>query len=152
MDPDFRNRDSEARPDRQQSAMAAFWSRAARLAFAILCIVAASLSGSTAGRMSPAQIGAGTNVDRHGDAARNLLRPQAEVVAASTKWRAVDSGDRRPDPHSDVVLDTRPPILWIAGSNPGPDTGLDREPHGLIVRAGSSRAPPIVIGRSRIFA
>ena len=152
MDPDFHTRDFEPGPDRQQVGMAALWGRAGRLAFAILCIVAASLSGSTAGRVSPAQIGAGPSVDRHGGTARNMLRPQAEVAAVSAKGRSVDPGDRRPDPHSDVVLERRPTVVWIAGSDGGSNICLDREPHGLVVRAGSSRAPPMVIGRPRSIA
>jgi hypothetical protein len=150
MDPDVHNRDFEPAPDRQQVGMAALWSRAARLAFAILCIVAASLSGSTAGRVAPAQIGAG--VDHQRDTARDLLRPQAEVVGASAKWRSVDPTDRRPDPHAHGALERRPTVLWIAGSAVSSDTWLDQEPHGLVVRAGSSRAPPMVIGRPRTFA
>lgn len=150
MHPDSHNRDFEPGPDRQQVRMAALWSRAARLAFAILCVVAASLSGSTAGRVAPAQIGAG--IDHQRDAARNLLRPQAEVVAVSAKWRSADPGDRAPHPHTDGAVERRPTVPWIAGSNVGSDTCLDREPHGFAVRAGFSRAPPMVIGRTRTFA
>src|SRR5262249_34681817 len=117
MDLDLHDNAHDPVLQRHRGGVRALWSRAARLAVAILCGVAASVAGSTVVRISTAQIGTETPPSNgHRDAARNLLRPQAEAVAARATWRSVDPTDRQADPHSAAVLDHWPTLPSIAGS------------------------------------
>jgi hypothetical protein len=143
-------------PDRREAMSRTAWASTARWLIALLCVVAASLTGSASGRVSPAHIAAAqdTNprVDAQRDAARNLLPPHAENAPEGVSWRSVGSNGPQPDPHFDAALSSWETIGWFAENDVGLVFRPDRKPHGLAIRAGYSRAPPTVIGRSRTSA
>jgi hypothetical protein len=142
--------------DRRDDASRSAWASAGRWLFALLCVVVASLAGSASGRVSPAQIGAAQDtspsVDAQRDAGRNLLRPHAEIATKGPTWRSVDPNGPQSDPHSADALSPPQAAVWFSGSDVGPVSCPDCEPHGLAIRDGYSRAPPTAIGRSRTFA
>jgi hypothetical protein len=155
MDRDFRNGCPDLEPNRQDAGRQSRWFRAARLAFAALCVVAASLAGSVPGRLLPGSIGTaqGTapSADAQRDSVRNLLRPHTEIAAKAPIWRAIDAGGPPPDSHSGGILAPPQSVASLAG-NEGSASDHDHEPHRHAVRAGYSQAPPTAIGRSRTAA
>lgn len=146
----------EGMPEGRDGVSRTAWASASRWVFALLCVVAAALAGSVSGLVSAAQIGTaqdtGPSVDAQRDAGRNLLRPHAEIATKGPIWRSVDPNRPQSDPHSADALSPPQAVAWFAGSDIGPVFSPDHEPHGLALRAGYSRAPPTVIGRSRTSA
>ena len=155
MAPELHDSDLSPEPNRRDDGARSLWFRAARLVFAALCVVVASLAGGAFGRLSPASIGGAPGpaptADAQRDSVRSLLRPLAEIVAKAPIWGAIDAGGPQPGPYSAAILAPQQAIAWLAGNEPGSVSGHDRG-RSLAVRAGYSRAPPTAIGRSRITA
>lgn len=156
MDSEFHDRDLDDGPNRRDAGTRSVWLRAARSAFAVFCLVVASLAGTAAGRLSPVPVGATHDTipraDAQRDAGRNLLRPQAEIAVQGPIWRFVGAGGPQPDPHPSADLNCSQSVAWLERDEAGFAASVDRGPQGLTVRAGYSRAPPTVIGRSRTAA
>ena len=156
MAPELSDGDLGPEANRRDAGAQSLWSRAARFAFAALCVVVAALAGGASGRLSPASFGAAPGTapaaDAQRDSVRNLLRPHAEIVAKAPIWRAIDAGGPQPEPYSGAILAPRQTVAWLAGNELGSVSSHDRGPRWLAIRAGYSRAPPTVIGRTRTAA
>jgi hypothetical protein len=139
------------RPNRPQS----LWRRAAQAFFAVLCVVAASLAGGASVGNSPLQAAAAdktTSADPSRGYGCDLQRPNTEVASERSARRGIDSGGSVPDSGSGVAFPARLDFVWLPDDETGFLPSNERRPHRLTVRAGFSRAPPTVIGRSRPFA
>src|SRR5882724_2424329 len=140
MDSEFHDRDLDDGLIRQDVGTRSVWLSAARSFFAVFCLVVASLAGSAAGRVLPAQIGATHDAtpraDAQRDAGRNLLRPQAVVVTQGPIWRSVGAGGPQPDLHPSAELNFPQSAAWLEEDEAGFAASVDRGPQGLTVRAG----------------
>jgi GNAT superfamily N-acetyltransferase len=138
------------RPNRPRS----LWRRAAQSFFAVLCVVAASLAGGASVGNSPLQAAAAdktTSADPSRGYGCDLQRANGEFAAERIARRGIEGGSV-PDSGSGVALPARQDFVWLPDGEIGVLPSNEYRPDWLTVRAGFSRAPPTVIGRSRPFA
>src|SRR5215475_7814175 len=93
----------DERPSRPRS----LWRRAARSLFAVLCVVAASLSGGAPagnGLLHAAAADKATSADPSRDYGRTPLRPNTEATAERAAQRGTDGGGFGPYSGSGVAI------------------------------------------------
>jgi len=128
--------------------------RAARSILAALCLLGAALAGGAWQGSSPLLDAAADKTPTAQAAlgqSGKLLRPKAGLAVAQAS-REANAGGAGTNPHLAIT-----PNAWL--SHPGTAVGpiafhisAAPAPAGLAIRAGYSRAPPILTGRSRTVA